>query len=260
MTTRAELSRRGEAVRGQLFGSVPGADTMAGFDALMTELVYGSLWTRPGLTIGDRALATLSALCVTRQMTQLRRHVAAALAVAVAPTAIVETLVQCGIYTGFSVSEEALALARAVFAERAVPLPAAAPRDDALETLTERGQALMVALHEARRHEGHAAPDNPVTASLYPLVVQYCYGEIWDRPGLDRRTRALVAVAGFAALGHDLLLRKFARSALNVGATENEIVETIIQIGPYAGFAFALKALTIASEAFGRAPAGAATA
>ena len=258
MTTRSNLRRRGEAVRRQLFGAVPGADAAAataGFDTLMTELVYGSLWTRPGLAIGDRMLATLSALCVTRQMAPLRRHVAAALSADVAPAAIVEALIQCGIYAGFSVSEEALALARAVFAERGLPMPAAAPRDDALEVLTQRGQALMEALHEARRHDAHAAPDNPVTASLYPLVIQYCYGEIWDRPGLDRRTRALVAVAGFAALGHDGLLRKFARSALNVGATESEVVETIIQIGPYAGFAFALKALTIASEAFGRAPA-----
>jgi 4-carboxymuconolactone decarboxylase len=113
---------------------------------------------------------------------------------------------------------------------------------------------LMAALHDERRHDGHAAPDNPVTARLYELVIQYCYGEIWDRPGLDRRIRALIGVGGFAALGHDLLLGKFARSALNVGAVEDEVIEAIIQIGPYAGFAFALKALTIASEALGRTP------
>jgi 4-carboxymuconolactone decarboxylase len=257
MTSRSELRRRGEAVRERLFGSTAAADAATadtGFDALMAELVYGSLWTRPTLTLGERALVTLSALCVTRQFSALRRHVAAALSAGVAPAAIVETLIQCGIYAGFTVSEEALALARAVFAERAVPVPSLPPRDHPLETLSERGQDVMTALHEARRHDGHAAPDNPVTASLYPLVVQYCYGEIWERPGLDRRTRALIAVAGFAALGHDVLLRKFAQSALNVGATESEVVETIVQTGPYAGFAFALKALSIASEAFGRAP------
>ena len=253
MTTRADLRRAGEAVRDRLFGAATTADA-AGFDALMSELVYGSLWTRPGLALEDRLLVTLSALCVTRQFAPLRRFVGAAHRVGLAPLAIVETLIQCGIYAGFSTSEEALAVARTVFSQRGVAMPDPTPRTDALETLTARGQSLMATLHDDRRHDGHAAPDNPVTSSLYPLVIQYCYGEIWDRPGLDRRVRALVAVAGFAALGHDVLLRKFARSALNVGATEGEVVETIIQTGPYAGFAFALKALTIASEAFGRAP------
>ncbi len=256
MTTRPALRRRGAAVRDRLFGAADAAVTTAGFDTLMDELVYGSLWTRPGLTLDERMLATLSALCVTRQHGPLRRHIGAALAIGLASEAIVETLIQCGIYCGFAMSEEALALARDVFAERGVPMPATAPREDPLETLTQRGHEVMGALHEARRHDGHAAPDNPVTSSLYPLVIQYCYGEIWDRSGLDRRRRALVAVAGFAALGHDGLLHKFARSALNVGATEAEVVETIIQTGPYAGFAFALKALAIASAAFGRTPAG----
>ncbi len=255
MTTRSDLRDRGAAVRERLFGAGNASAETAGFDTLMDELVYGSLWTRPGLSLDERMLATVSALCVTRQHAPLRRHIAAALAIGLAPVAIVETLIQCGIYCGFAMSEEALAMARAVFAERGVTMPATAPREDALEVLTQRGLEVMAALHEARRHDGHAAPDNPVTASLYPLVIQYCYGEIWDRPGLDRRRRALIAVAGFAALGHDTLLHKFARSALNVGATEAEVVETIIQTGPYAGFAFALKALAIAGAAFGRAPA-----
>ncbi|MBV8168069.1 MAG: carboxymuconolactone decarboxylase family protein [Alphaproteobacteria bacterium] len=255
--TRSELRRRGGAIHAQLFGPETEAAEPAGgvgFDALMAELVYGSLWTRPGLSLPDRLLITLSALCVTRQSEPLRRFVGAAVGNGVAPNSIVETLIQCGIYAGFSTSEEALAIAGAVFAERGIEMPTTPPRVDPLETLAARGEAVMASLHAERRHLGHAAPDNPVTSSLYPLVIQYCYGEIWDRPGLDRRTRALIAVAGFAALGHDGLLGKFARSALNVGATETEIVETIIQIGPYAGFAFALKALTIAGDAFGRTP------
>lgn len=257
MTTRSALRRRGEAVRDRLFGAGGGPPATvpdAGFAPLMAELVYGSVWTRPGLDLPERMLVTLAALCVTRQFAQLRRHIGAAVTIALAPAAIVETLLQCGIYAGFSVTEEAIDLARGVFAERSVAMPAPPARDDPLDVLAQRGAALTAALHGDRRHDGHAAPDNPVTARLYPLVIQYCYGEIWDRPGLDRRMRALIGVGGFAALGHDLLLRKFARSALNVGATEDAVIEAIIQVGPYAGFAFALKALTIASEALGRTP------
>jgi alkylhydroperoxidase/carboxymuconolactone decarboxylase family protein YurZ len=57
-------------------------------------------------------------------------------------------------------------------------------------------------------------------------------------------------VASFAALDHDILLRKFILSALNIGASRGDIVEALIQGGPYNGFAFMLKALNIAQEAF----------
>jgi alkylhydroperoxidase/carboxymuconolactone decarboxylase family protein YurZ len=180
----------------------------------------------------------------------LRRHVAAALKLGLTPRAIVEILIQIGIYRGFAASETALETARAVFAEQGIALEVDPPRADSLEALMGRGRDLQGALHAERRHEGHAAPDNPVTGSIYPLVVQYCYGEIWDRPGLDRRLRALCAVASFAALDHDILLRKFILSALNIGASRGDIIEALIQGGPYNGFAFMLKALNIAQEAF----------
>jgi len=74
-------------------------------------------------------------------------------------------------------------------------------------------------------------------------------GEIWDRPGLDRRQRALVAVAAFTALRLDAQAAKFARSALNVGLSSTEIIETVIQTGPYSGLAPALNALAALSQA-----------
>ena len=256
MTTRQELRRQGEALREGLFG--PGAAALAnpagGFGALMAELVYGSLWTRPGLGRADRMACTLAALCAVKSWPSLRRHIGAALQTGLAPQAILEILIQDGIYCGFTTSETALELALEVFAERGIELPATPPRADPLEALTARGREVQAALHAERKDEAHAAPDNPVTGSIYPLVVQYCYGEIWDRPGLDRRLRALCAVAAFTALGHDTLLRKFALSALNVGATREEVVEAVIQTGPYSGFAFTLRGLTAVGEVFGAAP------
>jgi alkylhydroperoxidase/carboxymuconolactone decarboxylase family protein YurZ len=156
---------------------------------------------------------------------------AAALKLGLTPRAIVEILIQIGIYRGFAASETALETALAVFAEEGITLEPDAPRNDSLEVLMARGRGLQAALHAERRHEGHAAPDNPVTGGIYPLVVQYCYGEIWDRPGLDRRVRAICAVASFAALDHDILLRKFILSALNIGASRGDIVEALIQGG-----------------------------
>lgn len=252
MTTREELRARGDALREELFGTAPAAlaNPAGGFGALMSELVYGSLWSRPGLSLPDRMACTLAALGAVQNQAQLRRHVGAALTIGMTPQAIAEVLIQDGIYRGFAAAETALETALAVFAERGLELPAPG-RADPLETLTARGRAVQAALHAERKDAGHAAPGNPITSAVYPLIVQYCYGEIWDRPGLDRRLRALCGVAAFAALDHEPLLRKFALSALNVGASKPEVVEAVIQIGPYAGFAFTLKGLSAVSEVFG---------
>jgi len=72
---------------------------------------------------------------------------------------------------------------------------------------------------------------------------------LWDRPGLGRRERMLCAVAAFTAMGLDGQVRKFSQSALNVGLTQEEIVEAIIQTGPYGGFPLALNALALFSDA-----------
>ena len=85
-------------------------------------------------------------------------------------------------------------MAAELFAELGVDLPEEAPRDDPLDNLMQRGKSLLEKLHGSRGYAGYAAPDNRVTGALYPLAIQYGYGEIWDRPGLDFRQRALVAV------------------------------------------------------------------
>ena len=256
MTTREQLRAAGEAQRRALFGEGPAAlaNPAVGFGTLMAEMAYGGIWTRPGLGQQDRMACTLAALCAVQAWVPLRRHLGAALQIGLAPEAILEILIQDGIYCGFTTAETALELALEVFAEHGVAPPAPPPREDPLEAMMAKGRAVQAALHAERKDEAHAAPGNPITASLYPHIVQYCYGEIWDRPGLERRLRALCAVAAFTALDHNTLLRKFCLSALNVGASRQEVVEAVVQTGPYSGFAFTLRGLTAVSEEFARLP------
>jgi 4-carboxymuconolactone decarboxylase len=252
---RAALRKTGEAVRAELFGpsaaAAAAAQSNCGLDAFMSEMIYGSIWTRPGLSRSDRMMCTLAALCCVQYLRPLRAHVEAALHIGLSPATIVETLVQCGIYAGFPASDEAIRIANEVFAGQGVPSPAPA-RTDPLSRLTARGHEVMNALHGDRGTQGYGSPDNAITSSLYPLIIQYCYGEIWDRPGLDLRQRALCAVAAFTALDLTVQFRKFALSARNVGASETEIIEAVIQTGPYTGLASALNSLTILSEVFAR--------
>ncbi len=84
-------------------------------------------------------------------------------------------------------------------------------------------------------------------------VLAFLAGEIWTRPGLDRRTRSLVTIAALAALGRIRGLELNLRMALRNGVTRREVVETILHLAPYAGFPAAWEALQIAREVLARA-------
>ena len=246
MTTLDDLRATGARQREALFGAdnpVP-----AGLTRLLDEAVYGGVWSRPGLPLPDRMLCTLAALAVWPRLRQLRRHIAAALELGVAPEAIREVLVQAGLYAGFSAAEETLALAAEVFAERGVAFPPDPPTDASLDDLTSRGRELMQQVHGERSVQGYAAPDNPVTYALYGLAIQYGYGEIWFRTGLPPRSRALVAVAAFTALRMPEQARRFGQAALNLGVARTEVIEAVIQTAPYSGFPPALNVLNALSD------------
>lgn len=248
MTTRDSLRQQGDAMRQRLFGDDDGAPAF--MRTLNTEALYGAIWSRPGLAIEDRMLCALAALGAAQRLPKLRRHVGAALDLGLSARSILEVQIQIGIYAGFAASEEAVEAAAAVFSERGVAMPEETPREDSLEALTARGGQLMQQLHGDRATQGYAAPGNAVTGALYPLAIQYGYGEIWFRPGLDLRQRALIAVAAFTALKLDQV-KKFGVSALNMGLSRTEVIEAVIQTAPLTGFAPALNALAGLSEAFG---------
>ena len=252
MTRRKDLRGQGEALRQRLFGGQGGAQpggAAPGFPELICEVVYGAVWNRPGLPLGERMLCSLAALCAVQRLPALKRHVGAALELGTPPKAIFEVFIQTGIYAGFSASEEAIDIAAAVCKELAAELPPKTERNDSREVLVQRGQELLQKLHAERGRQGYAAPDNPFTGALYPLAIEYGYGEIWHRPGLSLRERALVSLAGFTALRMEDQLKKFGQSALNAGLSKDEIIEAVVQTAPFSGFAPALNALRWLSEA-----------
>jgi 4-carboxymuconolactone decarboxylase len=245
--TRQELRHQGEAMLRTLFGSTT---QPAGLANLLTEAAYGGIWSRPGLSVPDRLVCAIAALGVGPRLKALRRHIGAGLDHGLTAEAIREILVQAALYSGFSAAEETLALAGEMFAERGIQFPADPPEDVSLEQLDQRGAALMAALHGSRATQGYASPDNPVTGQLYPSAIRYGYGEIWSRPGLEHRQRALVAVAAFTALRLPEQVAKFGQSALNIGLTQTQVLEAIIQTAPLTGFPPALNALGAISAVF----------
>lgn len=82
-------------------------------------------------------------------------------------------------------------------------------------------------------------------------VTDFLAGEIWSRTGgIDLKTRSLVTVAALTALGRSNGLRLNVEMALNNGASREEILETLLQMAPYAGFPACWEGLVIAGEVF----------
>ncbi len=90
-----------------------------------------------------------------------------------------------------------------------------------------------------------------IAPDLGRYIVEFAYGDIFARPGLDRKTRELATVAALTAMGTAVAqLKVHMQAALHVGASRQEIIETILQMIPYAGFPAALNAVTVAREVF----------
>ncbi len=118
--------------------------------------------------------------------------------------------------------------------------------DDLLKTgLTIRGDVIGHARSEAAM-AGATDFDRP----FQELALRYCWGEIWGRPGLDRRTRSIVNLAMLAAMAKPNELRIHLRGALTNGVTKKEIQEIFLQATVYCGVPTAGEAFKVAREVF----------
>jgi len=92
------------------------------------------------------------------------------------------------------------------------------------------------------------ASRTPFTEDFQDFLTRYVWGEIWTRPGLDRRTRSCITIAMLVALGRDEELALHLRAARNNGVTADEIKEVLLQTAAYCGIPAANNAFRIASE------------
>jgi 4-carboxymuconolactone decarboxylase len=97
---------------------------------------------------------------------------------------------------------------------------------------------------ETRRRWQKLSPD------FERYVLEFLSGEIWSRSGLPLKIKSLCTISALAALGRVQGLELNIRMALNNGATREEIIETLLQIAPYAGFPAAWEGLQIAERVF----------
>lgn len=85
---------------------------------------------------------------------------------------------------------------------------------------------------------------------MQEFVTEYCWGEIWNRPGLDRRTRSFINLAMLTALNRPHELRVHVRGALNNGLSKDEIREVLMQTAIYCGVPASMDSFRVAREVF----------
>jgi 4-carboxymuconolactone decarboxylase len=89
-----------------------------------------------------------------------------------------------------------------------------------------------------------------ISPDFEKYVIGFLAGEIWPRTELDRRTRSLCTIAVLGALGRERALDLNIRMALRNGASQEEILETLLHLAPYAGFPAAWESIAMASKIF----------
>ena len=89
------------------------------------------------------------------------------------------------------------------------------------------------------------------TADFQDLITRYAWGEIWTRPGLDRKTRSCITLTALVALGHLDELEMHVRAALRNGLTVDETKEVLLQCAIYCGVPAANAAFAVAQRVLG---------
>jgi len=116
--------------------------------------------------------------------------------------------------------------------------------------LKERGVAVRKEIFGAEAVEKRMSALGDFGAPLQDLINAYGYGDVWSRPGLDRRIRSLVVIGMNAAINRSAEFKVHVNGALNNGCTPDEIREVCLTVALYAGIPAANDAHRIALEVF----------
>ncbi|MBE1535484.1 4-carboxymuconolactone decarboxylase [Actinomadura algeriensis] len=127
---------------------------------------------------------------------------------------------------------------------------------DAHPSRFEQGMATRREVLGAEHVERSMARVSDFSRPVQELVTEYCWGAVWTRDGLDRRTRSLINLGTLTALGRDHELAIHVRAAVTNGCTVEEIREALLQTAVYCGVPAAMQSFRIAEGVLDELGAG----
>ena len=116
--------------------------------------------------------------------------------------------------------------------------------------LFEKGLKVRREVLGAEYVDASIAQADDFSRPIQELVTEYCWGAVWGRPGLDRKTRSLLNLAMLTALNRPHEVKLHLRGALNNGCSKNDIMEVLLQAAIYCGVPAAIDSFRVAKEFF----------
>ena len=114
--------------------------------------------------------------------------------------------------------------------------------------LFKKGRAVRTAVVGAEYVNKALSTMNEFNAPMQKLVTEWCWGDVWGRPGISRQTRSMLNLAMLCALNRPHELRTHVRGALTNGVTPKEIQEVLLQVAVYCGVPAGIEGFRIATE------------
>jgi 4-carboxymuconolactone decarboxylase len=114
----------------------------------------------------------------------------------------------------------------------------------------ERGQALRREVLGDAYVDAAARKTNDFNRPFQELIAEYVWGGVWSRPGIDRRTRAMINLGMLTAMGRTEEVKIYLRAAPNIGLTRDDVREVLMQTAIYCGIPAALDSFRAAQEVF----------
>ena len=217
---------------------------------MIGEACFGVIWNRPALTIEQRSMSTISVISALRRDDNLRGHVESGLDVGFTPAEIVEMIIQIFFYVGAPIATTALDVANSVFEERGLAVEPVRVFDmhEDPDNMLERGRNKRLEVLGDVRVSGA----DPVDGDWDRYVLEYLWGSVWTRPGLDTVSRMVCTLSVLPLVGTNRTLRDHIQGARRIGMTEQQINEIFFHLIFYTGESIARHARVIAREVFSR--------
>ena len=118
------------------------------------------------------------------------------------------------------------------------------------KALYEQGQKVRREVLGGEYVDNAAKNTTDFNRPFQELISEYVWGTLWSRPGLDRRTRALINIGMLTALGRTEEVKIYLRAAPNIGVSKEDVREVLMQTAIYCGIPAALDSFRVAEQMF----------
>ncbi|WP_248768310.1 carboxymuconolactone decarboxylase family protein [Pseudomonas sp. MWU12-2345] len=199
------------------------------------ERIIDELWNRPGLTVRERAIATLSTLIARNATNAYRYYFIKALDCGLRPSELSELMTHLACYASFPYTFGAIAVLKDIFVEREI----------VLDEFPDESQACG-----AEKCAYMPTTSVPFSEALQHFTADLLEAEIWHRPGLALRDRTLATFCAVAAQGNLESLAPFVSYAQAQGISRQALEELLAHTAFYAGWAYANRVAIFLNGAF----------